>query len=546
VELNTAVYDAARRSRDARFDGRFFIGVTTTRVYCRPICPVPAPKDEHILYFPTAAAAEGAGFRPCLRCRPESSPGTPAWSGTSAIVSRGLRLIGEGALDEGDIEQFAASMGVTARHLRRLFVRHLGATPTAVAATRRLHFAKKLIDETGLRFTDVAAGAGFGSLRRFNGVIRATYGRTPTKLRRLARQRAGTGAEPDCYRFKLTYRPPYDWDAMLAFLRARAIPHVELVEGACYRRTIAIDGAIGTIAVSPVPDAFALALEVRLPRPSSLLTVVDRVRRIFDVTADPAVVVEHLRKDPLLDRVLARHPGLRVPGAWDGFELAVRAVLGQQISVAAASTIAGRIAEDFGTPVPGPDTFDRAFPGPEQLAEAPLERCGVMTSRADTIRRLSRAVASGAITLKPSSDPAVTVAALQRLPGIGEWTAQYIAMRALGEPDALPVGDLVLRREAAVRTAAELEQRSRAWRPWRAYAVISLWQGAGNSRADINDMESGRRKKVGRPFAHKSLLFDGLPGSRSTTEVKSAQGLAAPPARLRASAAPAVAGKTRT
>ncbi len=500
MDANTAVFDAARRSRDARFDGRFFIGVTTTRVYCRPICPVPAPKDEHVLYFPSAAAAEGAGFRPCLRCRPESSPGTPAWSGTSAIVSRGLRLIGEGALDGGDAERFAASMGVTARHLRRLFLRHLGATPTAVALTRRLHFAKKLIDETSLRFTDVAGAAGFGSLRRFNGVIRATYARTPTKLRRLARQRKGAVAEADCYRFKLTYRPPYDWDAMLAFLRTRAIPHVETVEHSCYRRTIAIDGAVGTIAVSQVPEAFALALEVRLPRPSSLLATVERVRRLFDLTADPGVVIEHLRKDPLLDRVLAHHPGLRVPGAWDGFELAVRAVLGQQISVRAASTMAGRIAEQFGLPVPGPATLDRVFPGPGQLVEAPLERCGLMTSRAETIRRLAREVASGAIALTPSADPAVTVAALQRLPGIGEWTAQYIAMRALGEPDALPLGDLVLRREAGVSTPAELERRSRPWRPWRAYAVLALWQGTTEGRpcADVtgtgaNHLIGGRR-----------------------------------------------------
>jgi len=496
VDITHSVFDAARRSRDARFDGRFFIGVTTTRVYCRPVCPVPAPKDEHIRYFLTAAAAEGAGFRPCLRCRPESSPGTPAWSGTSAIVSRGLRMIGDGALDRGDLEQFAASMGVTPRHLRRLFIRHLGATPSAVAFSRRLHFAKKLIDETNLGFADVAAAAGFGSLRRFNGVIRGTYARTPTELRRIARQQPG--GRPDSYRFKLTYRPPYDWEAMLAFLKTRAIPGVESVEGSCYRRTIAIDGESGTIAVSPIPASIGigcgLALDVRIAQPRSLLTVVERVRRLFDLGADPSVVCEHLRRDPLLDRILTRHPGLRVPGAWDGFELAVRAILGQQISVRAASTIAGRVADLFGTEVAGQASLNRRFPQPSQLADAPLERAGVIAARAQTIRMMARAVGSGAISLAPTADPERTIASLTALPGIGEWTAQYIAMRALGEPDAFPLGDLVLRREAGVRTPIELRRRAQAWRPWRAYAVIALWQQAtdGSRAMPVVDEEELR------------------------------------------------------
>lgn len=503
--MNVAAFDAARRSRDARFDGRFFIGVTTTRVYCRPVCPVPAPRDEHVRYFPTAAAAEAAGFRPCLRCRPEASPGTPAWSGTSAIVSRALRLIADGALDTNDVEQFAAAIGVTARHLRRLFLRHLGATPTAVALTRRLHFAKKLIDETGLRFGDIAIAAGFGSLRRFNGVIRETYARTPTELRRLALRtrckrakgaKGATGAKGPsvakkpgtlapwppgtltAYRFTLTYRPPYDWDAMLGFLRTRAIPHVEVVEGSVYRRTIAINGSAGTIAIAPRPQRSELSLEVRLAQPSSLLAIVERVRRLFDLGADPVVVSEQLARDPLIGRVLTRHAGLRVPGAWDGFELAVRAILGQQISVRAASTIAGRVAQLFGSAVEGPAPLDRLFPVPAQLADAPLERAGVIAARAQTIRCLARAVDSGAIALAPCADPEPTLAALRLLPGIGEWTAQYIAMRALGEPDAFPKGDLVLQREAGVRTPRDLGRLAETWRPWRAYAVLALWQQA--------------------------------------------------------------------
>ena len=476
MELNDAVCDAARRSRDARFDGRFFIAVTTTRVYCRPVCPVPAPKDEHIRYFPTAAAAEAAGYRPCLRCRPEASPGTPAWSGTSAVVSRSLRLIGDGALDTTDVERFAAAMGVTARHLRRLFLRHLGATPTAIALTRRLHFAKKLIDETGLSFAEVAAAAGFGSLRRFNGVIRDVYARTPTELRRLARRRAPSDA--NCYQFTLTYRPPYDWDAMLSFLRARAIPHVEIVEGACYRRTIAVAGATGTIAVTPSHTRSELTLDVRAPQPASLLTIVERVRRMFDLGADPQAVFDRLGSDPLIGEVLRRHAGLRVPGAWDGFELAVRAILGQQISVRAASTIAGRVAQLFGTPVAGEPSLDRLFPQPARLVDAPIERAGVIAARAETIRRLARAVDGGAITFNAATNPERTIEALRAIPGIGEWTAQYIAMRALGEPDAFPRGDLVLQREAGARTPTDLGRRAEAWRPWRAYAVLALWQQA--------------------------------------------------------------------
>jgi AraC family transcriptional regulator, regulatory protein of adaptative response / DNA-3-methyladenine glycosylase II len=481
MDLDRGICDRARRSRDERFDGRFFIGVTTTRVYCRPVCPVPAPKDEHIRYFPSAAAAECAGFRPCLRCRPEASPGTPAWLGTSAVVSRGLRLIDEGALDDDGVDRLADRLGVTARHLRRLFLRHLGATPNDVALTRRMHFAKKLIDETNLGFADVAAASGFGSLRRFNGQIRETYARTPTELRRLARRPGPAG--PDYYRFRLAYRPPYDWQSILRFLRTRAVPGVELVDTECYQRTITIDGAIGTIEVTHAGRGSALCLEVRFPTPRALLLIVERVRRIFDLGADPEVIRQHLISDPLLRRALTRHPGLRTPGAWDGFELAVRAVLGQQISVTAASTVAGRIAVMFGSAVEGSAGLDRVFPSPVQLAHAEIERAGVMKSRADTIRRLAAAVTSGAISFA-NGDSAQTVERLRALPGIGEWTAQYIAMRALGEPDAFPSGDLVLRRAAGARSARDLDVRASAWRPWRAYAVMALWQDTRDGAGD--------------------------------------------------------------
>jgi AraC family transcriptional regulator, regulatory protein of adaptative response / DNA-3-methyladenine glycosylase II len=476
MELDRLACDRARRSRDARFDGRFFIGVTSTRVYCRPICPAREPKPEHVRYFPTAAAAETAGFRPCLRCRPEASPGTPAWLGTSGVVSRGLRLISDGALDGRGVDELAERLGVTARHLRRLFVQHLGATPLEVALTRRTHFAKRLIDDTTLPLRDVAFAAGFGSLRRFNGQIRRTYARTPTEIRRRASQPTPGGSAS--YHFRLAYRPPYDWDALLAFLRARATPGVEAVSHSRYRRTITVDGRSGTIEVAHEKAGAALSLEVRFPDPCALLFIVERVRRIFDLGADPSAIENHLGADPLLRPIVERHRGIRTPGAWDGFELAVRAILGQQISVRAATTIAGRVALMFGTQTSSRAGIDRLFPTPAQLANAPLERAGVVAMRAQAIRTLARRTADGLISFAASTDENAALAALMALPGIGGWTASYIAMRALGEPDSFPSGDLVLRRMAGAGTARELDHRSEPWRPWRAYAVMLLWQEA--------------------------------------------------------------------
>jgi AraC family transcriptional regulator of adaptative response / DNA-3-methyladenine glycosylase II len=484
MDRERRVFDRARRSRDARFDGRFFIAITTTGIYCRPICPTPWAKDEHVRYFPTAAAAEVAGFRPCLRCRPEASPGTPAWLGTSPVVSRALRLIGDGALDEDGVERFAERLGVTGRHLRRLFLQHLGATPLEVALTRRAHFAKKLLDETTLAVRDVAFASGFRSVRAFNNHMRRTYSRSPTELRRLARSRVAS--DPECYRFRLSYRPPYDWDALVAFFGARATPGVESIDSRGYHRTIEVDGKIGSLEVAHLAERSSLAVEVRFPDPRLLLSIVERVKAMFDLGADPTVIGEHLRSDPLLRRAWTRHPGIRTPGAWDGFEVAVRAILGQQVSVQAATTVAGRIASMFGGTAPPRDGFSlgRVFPRPGDLVNAPLERAGVMPARADAIRRLAVAVTSGAVTLARADGPKST-AMLRALPGIGAWTAEYIAMRAMGEPDAFPTGDLVLRRMAGDLTSRELERRSEPWRPWRAYAVMLLWQAASDERVAL-------------------------------------------------------------
>jgi AraC family transcriptional regulator, regulatory protein of adaptative response / DNA-3-methyladenine glycosylase II len=502
------VCDRARRSRDARFDGKFFIAVTSTRIYCRPICPARSPKDENVRYFATAAAAQAAGFRPCLRCRPEASPGTPAWFGTSSVVSRALRLIGDGALDRESVEQLADRLGVTARHLRRLFVQHLGAAPIDVALTRRIDFAKKLIDETQLPIAQIAFAAGFGSLRRFNGEIRRTFSRTPTELRKISRKRVdGAG----CYRFRLSYRPPYDWAQVIGFLAARATPGVEVVEANRYQRTISIGSTSGTIAIGPADEGPALTLEVRFGDPRALLSIVERVRRMFDLGADPALIAEQLAGDVLLGQVMAAHPGIRTPGAWDPFEVAVRAILGQQISVKAATTIAGRIADRWGAALQSaecgvrnaePPSLNRLFPTAAHLADAPLEDAGIMPARAATLRSLARGVRDGAIVF----DGIATLDGLRAIPGVGEWTAQYVAMRALNEPDAFPSGDLVLRRMAGDCSARELERRSDAWRPWRAYAVMLLWQAARDHddhfrrtrHAHVDKHLRGRRVHGGR------------------------------------------------
>jgi AraC family transcriptional regulator of adaptative response / DNA-3-methyladenine glycosylase II len=505
MELDRKVCDRARRSRDPRFDGKFFIAVTSTKIYCRPICPARSPKDENVRYYATAAAAEAAGFRPCLRCRPEASPGSPAWSGTSSVVSRALRLIGDGALDSHGVEALADRLGVTARHLRRLFVQHLGATPIEVALTRRVHFAKKLLDETHLPISQIAFAAGFGSLRRFNGEMRRTFCRTPTELRKLARSRPEGS---DGYRFRLSYRPPYDWPQVIAFLSARATPGVEIVEAGCYRRTIAIGDTHGTIAVTPAAQGPALQLEVRFGDPRALLSIVERVRRIFDLGADPAVIALQLAGDPLLRRAAAAHQGIRTPGAWDPFEITVRAILGQQVSVKAATTIAGRIAARWGTPIgPADAALNRLFPTPNQLAGAPLEEAGLTSARATTLRALATAVTSRAVAF----DGASTLDALRAIPGIGEWTAQYVAMRALNEPDAFLAGDLILRRMAGDCTPRELERRSEAWRPWRSYAVMLLWQSANDRQSKIRSSEhekpslrTGDDRRRNRP-GHRSV-----------------------------------------
>jgi AraC family transcriptional regulator of adaptative response / DNA-3-methyladenine glycosylase II len=475
MTLDWQVCSRARLSRDARFDGKFFIGVSGSGVYCRSICPAPTAKEENVRYFPTAAAAAEAGFRPCLRCRPECSPGTPAWLGTPNTVSRALRLIDESGLDDG-VEVLAERLGVGARHLRRLFLQHLGATPSAVAQTRRLHFAKKLVDETALPMNQVALAAGFGCVRRFNAAIQKIYHRTPTEIRRLARQKA---VQPENhYLFHLRFRPPYDWPGMLSFLEARATPGVEVVEGGMYRRSISCNGNRGYFEVSRDEKSDALLARVQFDNPRSLFFISERIRAMFDLNADWGAIVSGLKCDPALATRLNANPGLRVPGCWNGFELAVRAILGQQITVKGASGLAGRIAQTFGKPFAVATGITHVFPSPQALADADLASVGMPKARAETIRALSGAVSEGKIVFDGIMDSDAFLARLCEIPGIGKWTAQYIAMRALGEPDAFPSSDLGLMRALELQNSRDLDARAEAWRPWRAYAAMYLWNNA--------------------------------------------------------------------
>jgi AraC family transcriptional regulator of adaptative response / DNA-3-methyladenine glycosylase II len=464
------------RSRDRRFDGRFFVGVRTTGIYCRPICPAPTPKLENVDFYACAAAAEHGGFRPCRRCRPETAPGTPAWVGTSAVVARALRLIRAGATDEAGVGALAGRLGLGARQLRRLFEQHLGTSPAAVARARRVHFARALLDDSDLPITAVAFAAGFRSLRQFNHAVRTTFDAAPRALRR-RRTAAPTPGAP--LTIRVPYRPPLDWQALLGFLAPRATPGVEAVSGGRYQRTVAIDGASGAISVRPVPGTPALLVELRLGGCAGVLELVERVRRVFDLDADPLHIASHLARSPLLRPLVTAAPGMRVPGAWDPFELAVRAILGQQVSVRAATTLAGRLAAAFGTAVDCGNGLTRQFPRPEVLADADVASIGVPNARGAAVRALAAAVARGEPVLDAPRGREAAVERLCAIPGIGVWTAEYIAMRALGEPDAFPAADLGVREAlgngAGPLSASVAERLSAPWRPWRAYAVMHLW-----------------------------------------------------------------------
>jgi AraC family transcriptional regulator, regulatory protein of adaptative response / DNA-3-methyladenine glycosylase II len=499
--LDPRICYRALRTRDERFDGRLFVGVTSTGIYCRPICPAGPARPENCRFFPSAAAAQEAGFRPCLRCRPETAPELGSWRGTSNTVSRGLALIAEGELDgeEASVEHLAERLGVGARQLRRLFQQHLGASPITVAQTRRVLFAKQLIHDTRLPMAEIAMAAGFGSVRRFNETFQQLFRRPPSAIRRrlvVALPEGSVGATG--VTVHLRYRPPFDWPAVLSFLSARAIDGVEEVAGGAYRRTISIDGQVGTVEVSHRPDIHSLAAAIRFPGVRALQGIVARIRRVFDVGADVGAIGEHLSRDPMLAPLVAARPGLRVPGAWDGFELAARAILGQQVTVEAARQLGGRLARACAgdREVQG-GALRLTFPDPAQVAAADLAVLGMPGARRRALAELARAAMAEPLLFQPLGTVEETVARLRAIPGVGEWTAQYIALRAAREPDAFPASDRGLLRGAArggrEPTPAALEARAERWRPWRAYAAQHLWA------ADAARVASPDRARRGRP-----------------------------------------------
>lgn len=473
--------DRARLARDARFDGLFLTAVRSTGIYCRPVCPAPPPKPANVGDYPTAAAASAAGYRPCLRCRPELSPQAQQHLGEES-VQRALAMIADGALQEQPVQTLSDAVGLSARQLQQQFVQQLGATPIQVHGTHRLLLAKQLLTETALPVTEVALAAGFNSLRRFNAAFLQGCGMPPSALRK---QRAEVpGGE---LTLRLGYRPPLDLPAMLAFLQRRAIPGIEQVDASGDRRVTGPPGKASVIGVSAAPQRAELLLRIGATDPRQIPQSVRRVRRLFDLDADLQAVPATLAPDPLLAEAIARRPGLRVPGGWDGFEVAVCAVLGQQISAAGTATLAARLVDPHGGHhADMPPGLDRSFPTPDQLADAPLEQLGLPRAGAATLRALASACAQGQLHCGAGQRLPDFLAACTALPGIGPWTAHYLAMRALSHPDAFPAGDLILQQVLGAPerlSARATDARSQAWRPWCAYAVLHLWHLA-NDRKD--------------------------------------------------------------
>jgi AraC family transcriptional regulator, regulatory protein of adaptative response / DNA-3-methyladenine glycosylase II len=465
-------------SRDARFDGRIFVAVTTTGIYCRPICPAPTPYAQHVRFYPCAAAAEAAGFRACRRCHPEASPGSPEWNVRADLVARALRMIADGVIDSEGVSGLANRLAVSERHLHRELVAEVGVSPLALARTRRAQTARLLIDQTDLSLTTIAFTAGFASIRQFNETMQAAFGCSPSAFRRrtLKDERGSEGK----LTLRLQYRPPLDIDTLLTYLAKRAIPGVEEVVGQCYRRTVVLPHSQGVIELEPTEKTHAIQLRLQLSNLSDLSMLVQRCRQFFDLDAVPAAIADVLGRDPLLAPLVSARPGLRIPGAVDGFELAVRAILGQQVSVAGARTLAGRIVSTLGVPLERTQgTLSHYFTSPQALAQADLQGLGLTKARVVALRALGLAVAQEGLALDRNADREQTITRLLQLPGVGPWTASYIAMRALSDPDAFPLADLGLKRafeqQGVAADLRSIERRAETWRPWRAYATHHLW-----------------------------------------------------------------------
>jgi AraC family transcriptional regulator of adaptative response / DNA-3-methyladenine glycosylase II len=458
-------------SRDQRFDGWFYTAVTSTGIYCRPSCPAMTPKRENVRFFPGAAAAQRAGFRACKRCRPDAAPGSPEWDVRADLVGRAMRLIGDGVVDREGVPGLASRLGYTERHLNRLLTAELGAGPLALARAQRAQTARILIETTGLGLAEIAFAAGFGSVRQFNDTIQEVYAQAPGQLRE---RRKVAHAEPGSINLRLAYRSPLHIPALLDFLERRALPGVEERAGSAYRRGLVLPHGSATVTLRPATRWVSATL--RLADVRDLAPAVARCRRLFDLDADPDAVDATLGADVALGDLVRRDPGVRVPRSVDGFEMAVRAIVGQQVSVAGARTTLTRMIRAAG----GSGGADLVgFPAAAVVADLPDEAFGMPAARRQTIRALAAAVAAGKLDLEPGADREESMARLREVPGIGEWTAGYVAMRAIGDPDVFLPTDLAVRRGAAAlglpHTAKALEAHAERWRPWRSYAVIRLW-----------------------------------------------------------------------
>jgi AraC family transcriptional regulator, regulatory protein of adaptative response / DNA-3-methyladenine glycosylase II len=475
MTLDAATCYRALRARDTRFDGRFFVAVSSTRIYCRPVCTVKTPRRENCRFYPSAAAAEVAGYRPCLRCWPELAPGNASVDATTRVAQAVAALIEDRTFDAGGLAAVASRLGITDRHVRRAFGAEFGVSPVEFAQTQRLLLAKRLLTDTGLPVTEIAFASGFGSLRRFNALFKQRYRLQPGQLRR--HRHGETAPAADVLIFELTFRPPYDWLAMSAFLGARALAGVEMIASASYRRTVRVAAAgreyVGWVEIGLSPDKPALRVAVSASLALVLPPVLSRIKALMDLSCNPTEVAE------ALGTLAERRPGICVPGAFDGFEIAVRAIIGQHVTVAAARTVAGRFAAALGDPVETPfDGLTTAFPTVARVADTPvgrIARLGMPALRARAVVALARSVENGDLTLMPGADIDATLERLHALPGVGTWTAQYIAMRALAWPDAYLHTDHGVMKALGERTACRALEAAEVWRPWRAYAVMHLW-----------------------------------------------------------------------
>ena len=460
----------AMLARDYRFDGKFFVAVKTTGVYCRPICPA-RPKRQNVEFFPDAASAELAGYRPCLRCRPECAPLSPAWWGKKAVVQRALKLIARNEFHQTDEDRFAERLGLSARHLRRLFKEEIGQTPKQIADANRLNFARKLIVETEMPIMTVARTAGFASLRRFNDGFQRRFRRAPSQLRRLhPKTDGGDGIE-----LKLSFRPPYDWQSLIRFYQSHPIPGVEWVTGDSFERLFRIGDTIGFFGVQAMAGEPQLKLRILTGDPRILFEVVSRVRRMFDLDSDPILIANSFAQCSLLAKLYDRFPGLRLPGGWDPFETAICSILGQLVSAEQRCNLVGQLVRGYGEEIAHPMSGEKAylFPGADILAECDLDKVRTTLARKEAIREFSRRVLSGAILLSEAQDPLLFRKALLETKGIGPWSAEYISLRSIGDTDAFPRTDLILKRVLELHPDLDLQ----AIKPWRAYAAIYLWKG---------------------------------------------------------------------